>query len=48
MAAKNYKETKVYKLAFEQAMDVFEISKTFPKNIFIDRPGKAIIPQCLR
>lgn len=32
MAAKNYKETKVYKLAFEQAMDVFEISKTFPKE----------------
>jgi four helix bundle protein len=32
MAAKNYKETKVYKLAFEQAMDLFETSKTFPKE----------------
>lgn len=32
MAAKNYKETKVYQLAFEQAMDVFETSKTFPKE----------------
>jgi len=30
MAAKNFKETKLYKLAFEQAMDVFETSKTFP------------------
>jgi hypothetical protein len=27
MAAKNYKETKVYKLAFEQAMDVFELRR---------------------
>jgi four helix bundle protein len=32
MAAKNYKETRVYKLAFEQAMDVFETSKTFPRD----------------
>jgi len=32
MAARNYKETKVYKLAFEQAMDILEISKTFPKE----------------
>ena len=32
MSAKNYKETKVYKLAFEQAMDVFETSKTFPRE----------------
>jgi four helix bundle protein len=32
MAAKNYKETKVYKLAFEQAMDVFETSKAFPRE----------------
>lgn len=31
MSAKNYKETKVYQLAFEQAMDVFETSKTFPR-----------------
>ena len=32
MAARNFKETKVYKLAFEQAMDIYEISKTFPKE----------------
>ena len=32
MAAKSFKETKVYKLAFEQAMDVFETSKNFPKE----------------
>src|SRR5258706_14280732 len=32
MAAKSFKETKVYKLAFEQAMDIFEISKSFPKE----------------
>ena len=32
MAAKSFKETKAYKLAFEQAMDVFETSKNFPKE----------------
>jgi four helix bundle protein len=32
MASKNYKEVKVYKLAFEQAMDIFETSKAFPKE----------------
>ena len=32
MAAKNYKQTRVYKLAFEQAMDVFETAKTFPRE----------------
>ena len=32
MGVKNFKETKVYKLAFEQAMDILEISKTFPKE----------------
>ncbi len=32
MAAKSCKETRVYKLAFEQAMDVFETSKTFPRE----------------
>ena len=32
MAAINVKETKVYKLAFELAMEIFEISKTFPKE----------------
>ncbi len=32
MAAKNVKEIKVYKLAFEQAMDIFELSKSFPKE----------------
>lgn len=30
MAAKTVKDTKVYKLAFEQAMEIFEISKKFP------------------
>lgn len=32
MAAKNIKDTKVYKLAFDLAMKIFEISKTFPKE----------------
>ena len=32
MAAISVKETKVYKLAFELAMEIFEISKTFPKE----------------
>jgi four helix bundle protein len=32
MAAKNFKEPKVYKLAFEQAMQIFETTKTFPKE----------------
>ena len=32
MAAINVKETKVYKLAFELAMEIFEISKSFPKE----------------
>jgi four helix bundle protein len=32
MSAKTYKETKVYKLAFEQAMEVFLTSKSFPKE----------------
>ena len=32
MASKNVKETRVYKLAFELAMEIFEITKTFPKE----------------
>lgn len=32
MSAKSIKETKVYKLAFEQAMEIFTISKRFPKE----------------
>ena len=32
MAAISVKETKVYKLALELAMEIFEISKTFPKE----------------
>lgn len=32
MAAINVKETRVYKLSFELAMEIFEISKTFPKE----------------
>jgi len=32
MGVKNFKETNVYKLAFEQAVYIFEISKTFPKE----------------
>ncbi len=32
MAAKDVRETKVYRLAFELAMEIFEISKTFPKE----------------
>ena len=30
MAAKNFKETRVYKLAYEQAMEIFRITKGFP------------------
>ena len=32
MAAKYFKETSVYKKAFAQAMQIFEISKSFPKE----------------
>jgi four helix bundle protein len=32
MGAKYAKETRVYKLAFELAMEIFTISKTFPKE----------------
>ena len=32
MAAFKYSDTKVYKLAFELAMDIFEITKLFPKD----------------
>ncbi len=32
MAATHFKETTVYKKAFIQAMEIFEISKTFPKE----------------
>ena len=32
MAVKNFREARVYKLAFEMAMEIFEISKTFPKE----------------
>jgi four helix bundle protein len=32
MAARNFKETKVYKLAYEQAMEIFQISKKFPNE----------------
>jgi four helix bundle protein len=28
----NFKETRVYRLAFEQAMDIFETTKKFPKE----------------
>ena len=32
MAAANVKETKAYKLAFELAMEIFETSRSFPKE----------------
>jgi hypothetical protein len=32
MEVANFKLTKVYKLAFEQAMDIFEVTKTFPRE----------------
>jgi four helix bundle protein len=32
MSAKSVKDTRVYKLAFEQAMEIFTISKKFPKE----------------
>ena len=32
MAAKHAKETRVYKLAFELAMEIFAISKNFPRE----------------
>ena len=32
MAAYNYKETKVFQKSFAQAMEIFEVSKGFPKE----------------
>lgn len=32
MGVKSYKEARVYKHAFEVAMEIFEISKSFPKE----------------
>ena len=32
MPLKNVKETKVYELAFELAMEIFEVAKTFAKD----------------
>ncbi len=32
MSAKNFKETTLYKKAFTQAMEIFEIIKSFPKE----------------
>jgi four helix bundle protein len=32
MGVKDFKKTRVYNLAFEVAMEIFEISKTFPKE----------------
>jgi four helix bundle protein len=32
MGVKDFKETRVFKLAFEVAMEIFEISKLFPKE----------------
>ncbi len=32
MGAKNFKETKVYQMAFDLSMQIFEISKLFPKE----------------
>ncbi len=32
MSAKNFKETTLYKKAFTQAMEIFQISKSFPKE----------------
>jgi len=32
MAAKNFKETKVYQKAFELSMEIFKVSKSFPKE----------------
>jgi four helix bundle protein len=32
MSVKSVKDIKVYKLAFEQAMEIYEISKKFPKE----------------
>jgi four helix bundle protein len=32
MAAKNFKETTLYKKAFHQAMEAFEVTKSFPKE----------------
>jgi four helix bundle protein len=32
MSAKSVKDTRVYKLAFELAMEIFEVPKKFPKE----------------
>ena len=49
MAAKNFKETRVYKLAYEQAMEIFRISKSFPiekKYSLTDRIRRASRSVC--
>jgi len=49
MAAKNFKETRVYKLAYEQAMEIFRISKSFPmeEKYSLTDQDKASIKKCL-
>jgi hypothetical protein len=48
MSARSVKDTRVYKLAFELAMEIFEVSKKFPKEeTYSYRPDKEIFPECL-
>jgi four helix bundle protein len=50
MASKNVKETKVYKLAFELSMEIFEITKTFPpeeKYSLIDQIRRSSRSVCI-
>ena len=50
MPAKNVKETRVYKLAFELAMEIFEETKQFPpeeKYSLIDQSRKSSRSVCI-
>jgi len=40
MSYKKINETKVYRMSFDLAMKIFEISKRFPKEHIIHNPEK--------
>ena len=49
MSVKNFKETTVYKKAFALAMEIFELSKSFPKEetYSLTDQNKKSIEKCL-
>jgi 23S rRNA-intervening sequence protein len=46
MAAYNFKDTTAYKKAFALAMEIFEVSKSFPKEEKFSL-GQKVIKKCL-